>query len=84
MIYRITWEDLGHKLRAGCVSLNEFRAYFSQGPAFLRDVHVTTVRVIDHLGQNTPIPIIFCSRWKARFLVNSRPCCFTDLCKLGI
>jgi hypothetical protein len=64
--YRMAWENLGHKLRAGSVSLKEFRAFFSQGPASLHDIQVTSINVVDHLGENIPVPTIFCSSWKAR------------------
>src|SRR6202020_1980643 len=62
----ITWEDLGNKLHAGCVSLKEFRAYLSQGPASLNDIPVIKLHIVGHLGQNILVPIMFCSSWKVR------------------
>lgn len=61
-------EDRGNGLRAGHVSLEEFSTYFSQGPASasLRNIQVTKILVMDHLGQNIPVPITFCSTWEVR------------------
>jgi hypothetical protein len=62
----VTWEDLGNNLCAGRVSLKDFRKYFSQGPASLHDIQVIKVQIVDHLGQNIPVPIAFCSSWNVR------------------
>jgi hypothetical protein len=65
-ISSIVWDDLGNELRAGRVSLGEFRAYLNQGPATasLHNIQVTNILVMDHLGQNIPIPTMFCSTWE--------------------
>jgi hypothetical protein len=67
-ISSISWEDIGNELRAGHVSLEEFRTYLSQGPAStsLHSIQVTKILVIDHLGQNIPVPTMFCSTWEVR------------------
>jgi hypothetical protein len=65
----MTWEDLGNDLRAGRVSIKDFRDYFSRGPASLHDIPVTNIQIVDHLGQNIPVPIMFCSSWKVRLFV---------------
>ncbi|KIM81318.1 hypothetical protein PILCRDRAFT_507981 [Piloderma croceum F 1598] len=44
----IFWEDLGNKLRA----------------ASLRNIQVTKILVLDHLGQYIPVPTMFCSTWE--------------------
>lgn len=66
-------EDLGNGLRAGRASLEEFSTYFRQGPASasLRNIQVTKILVMDHLGQNIPVPTMFCSTWEVcSFLVS--------------
>jgi hypothetical protein len=72
-ISSIYWEDLGNKLRAGRLSLQEFRTYSSQGPASasLRNIQITKILVLDHLGQYIPVPTMFCSTWEVRFFLAS-------------
>ena len=57
------WEDLGTHLRAAPLTLKEFRAYFRRGPASLRDIQITSIKILDHLGNDIPVPIMFCSSW---------------------
>jgi hypothetical protein len=71
IISRIMWDDLGHKLRAGSVSLKKFRAFVSRGPASLRHIQVTSINVVDHLGKNLPVPTMFCTSWKVHLFVTS-------------
>jgi hypothetical protein len=75
-ISSIVWEDLGNELRAGRISLDEFRTYLNQGPATasLRNIQVTKILVMDHLGQNIPIPTMFCSTWEVRSFLASYIC----------
>jgi hypothetical protein len=63
-LYSITWEDTGNSLRTGCLSLREFRAYFSRGPVSLREIQIAKLRIVDHLGEILSVPMIFCSSWK--------------------
>ena len=37
------------------------------GPYDLRDIQFLKVTVVDHLGQNIPVPTIFCTEWKVGF-----------------
>jgi hypothetical protein len=56
-------------LRAGRVSLREFLARLKEGSDFLHDIQIHKVLVVDHLGRNIPVPIVFCSSWKVSFSV---------------
>ena len=68
-LYSITWECIGNSLRAGCLSLGEFRAFFSRGPISLRDIEIANLHIVDHLGEILSVLIIFCSSWKVCPLV---------------
>jgi hypothetical protein len=61
--------ELGNGLRAGRVSLRDFFACLGEGPNFLCHIRVNSILVVDHLGQNIPVPTNFCSTWEVRFLL---------------
>jgi hypothetical protein len=65
--------ELGNGLRAGHVSLKDFHAYLKQGPTYLHHIQVDKVLVIDHLGRNIPVPVIFCSTWQVSGFSSSDP-----------
>ena len=56
----------GSSVRAQNISSADFNRLLQQGPPFLRHIQVSKITVIDHLGRNIPIPIIFCSAWQVR------------------
>jgi hypothetical protein len=56
--------ELGNELRAGLASLWRFHDLFSQHLPPLYHIKLNTVEVLTHLGENIPVPTIFCSRWK--------------------
>ena len=56
--------DIGNELRTGYVSLKRFHAILEQRLPDIGHIQVQTVYVVDHLGQNIPVPFIFCSRWE--------------------
>ena len=56
----------GSSLRAQNISSADFNRLLQQGPPFLRHIQVSKVTVVDHLGRNIPVPIIFCSAWQVR------------------
>ncbi|KIM76410.1 hypothetical protein PILCRDRAFT_649108 [Piloderma croceum F 1598] len=60
----VSWTEFGNRLHAGRFPLMDFLSYLRQGPSFLRYIQVHTVLVVDHLGQNIPVPTMFCSSWK--------------------
>jgi hypothetical protein len=60
----LPWMELGNELRAGRVSLRKFHCLLEQYPVFLHHIQLSTVKVVDHLGQSIPIPSMFCSAWK--------------------
>ena len=72
-ISSIVWDDFGNGLRAGRVSLGEFRTFLNQKPvtASLRNIQVSKILVMDHLGQNIPIPTMFCATWEVRSFLAS-------------
>ena len=45
------------------ISLKYFHSRLRQGPLSLRHVQVDMITVVDHLGRNIPVPILFCSAW---------------------
>ena len=45
-------------------SLHDFYNYLERGPESIRNIHVPTVEVTDHLRRVLPIPLIFCSTWE--------------------
>lgn len=59
----ISWPELGNGMRAGRVSLKSFQKCLKQGPPSLYRVRVDKVTVVDFLGRNIPVPILFCSTW---------------------
>ena len=61
--------ELGNGLRAGRVSLQDFRAALSHGPLSLRYIQLDKVVVVDHLGRNIPVPTMFCSTWKVSYFI---------------
>jgi hypothetical protein len=50
-------------MRTGRVSLEYFYSRLRQGPLSLRRVQVDMITIVDHLGRNIPVPILFCSAW---------------------
>jgi hypothetical protein len=56
--------DIGNELRTGYVSLKRFHAILEQRLPDIGHIQVQAVYVVDHLGQNIPVPFIFCSRWE--------------------
>jgi hypothetical protein len=56
--------ELGNKLGAGYVPINEFQNVLRPHLPSLRHIQINTVQVVDHLGQTLPVPIMFCSAWK--------------------
>jgi hypothetical protein len=68
MIRRVSWKEFGDKLRKGSeVSIGEFIS-LTKNCSSLHHIPVSAVLVIDHLGQNIRVPIIFCSTWKVDFV----------------
>ena len=55
--------DLGDELRAGLATLQRFHDLFSQRLPSLYHIKLHTVEIISHLGENIPVPTIFCSTW---------------------
>ncbi|KIM80413.1 hypothetical protein PILCRDRAFT_9594 [Piloderma croceum F 1598] len=60
----LSWENLGNDLRSGRISLKDFYTILNCGPPSLRHIQLHKILVLDHLGRNIPVPIMFCSRWK--------------------
>jgi hypothetical protein len=60
----VAWTDIGDRLRAGHAFLDVFHGSFIRHLPFLGHIKLDTVRVVDHLGQNIPVPTIFCSTWQ--------------------
>lgn len=48
----------------GHVALRDFRTLVKHGPHSLRDIRICKVLVMDHLGDNIPVPTMFCSSWR--------------------
>jgi hypothetical protein len=71
----VSWGSLMDELRTNHTSIEELEALLNQGPAVLRHIQVDKVIVVNHLGQNIPVPTIFCSRWEVEFTMFS--CLFT-------
>jgi hypothetical protein len=68
MIRRVSWNEFGDKLRTGSeASIREFIS-LTRYRSSLHHIPVSTVLVIDHLGQNIRVPILFCSTWKVDFV----------------
>ncbi|KIM74240.1 hypothetical protein PILCRDRAFT_709571 [Piloderma croceum F 1598] len=63
----VAWMDIGNELRTGYVSLKRFHATLAQRLPDIGHIQVQAVYVVDHLGQNIPVPFIFCSRWELGF-----------------
>jgi hypothetical protein len=59
----VLWMELGNGVRTGHVSLKYFHTRFKQGPLSLHHIQDEKIMVVDHLGQNIPVPILFCSTW---------------------
>lgn len=61
MVYlRASWKELGNGVRSGSVSPEHFNRFLHQKSGSLPYIHVK-ILVVDHLGRNLPIPIVFCS-----------------------
>jgi hypothetical protein len=76
--------DIGNEFRAGRVSLARFRELLNRRLPFLDHIKIDSVRVVDHLGQNIPVPIMFCSTWKVSFSFSHHVLQITDLGKLEL
>ncbi|KAF8336038.1 hypothetical protein F5887DRAFT_988374 [Amanita rubescens] len=64
----------GSSVRAQNISPANFNRLLQQGPPFLRHIQVSKVTVVDHLGRNIPVPIIFCSVWQDFYVFISELC----------
>ena len=60
-------------LRTGHASLEEFRGLLNRRLPFLSHIKLSAVYVVDHLGQNIPVPAMFCSTWKVYFFPSLFP-----------
>jgi hypothetical protein len=56
--------DIGNELRAGHVSPARFRDMLNRRLPFLGHIQISSVYVVNHLGQTIPVPTIFCANWK--------------------
>jgi hypothetical protein len=62
MLYpRLSWTQLGNELRTGHLFLQDFRVLINYGPPSLHDINICKILVLDHLGENIPVPTMFCS-----------------------
>ena len=60
----VAWMDIGNDLCTGHVSLRKFHTLLRQHIPSLQHIQLETLSVVDHLGQNIPVPTMFCSTWK--------------------
>lgn len=68
--FSVTWIELGNDLRSGHIPLSTFYKSLRERLPPLRYIQLESVLVVDHLGQNMPIPTIFCSTWKVHNIVS--------------
>jgi len=66
--YSVEWMKFGGQLSLSRESLKRFFASLRRCRPFLHHIPLISVQVVDHLGQNIPVPILFCSTWKVRGL----------------
>ena len=62
--YSVEWTKFGNQLPRGLASVHTFSACLKQRLPFLHHIPLNAVRVVDHLGQNIPVPTLFCSTWE--------------------
>lgn len=56
-----------NELRTGGIFLPGFREAVNYGPPTLHDIQVRKIIVVDHLGENIPVPEIFFSNRRVAF-----------------
>lgn len=65
--YRDVWPELERGMGEETLAeLANFHFLLEQESASLQHIKVDAVIVIDHLGRNLPVPLIFCSSWQVR------------------
>ena len=59
MVLSVAWMNLGNELYADHASHKHFHAILEQRLPNLGHLNVQTVHVVDHLGQNLPMPLFW-------------------------
>jgi hypothetical protein len=68
ILYSLAWMVLGNKSHAVPASHQRFHDLFAERLCFMGRIKLNTVDVLSHLGDIIPVPTIFCSTWKVRFI----------------
>ncbi|KIM74459.1 hypothetical protein PILCRDRAFT_14367 [Piloderma croceum F 1598] len=63
-LHSVEWVEVADGLRTGHATLKGFHGLLNRRLPFLSHIKLNAVHVVDHLGQNIPVPAMFCSTWK--------------------
>ncbi|KAF7982771.1 hypothetical protein HWV62_26680 [Athelia sp. TMB] len=70
----VVWPELEAEGELSSTALAEFYTRLTQETASLRHIKVDMLMVVDHLGRNLPVPMMFCHNWQDFHLVIAGHC----------
>ncbi|KAF7969335.1 hypothetical protein HWV62_27727 [Athelia sp. TMB] len=73
-IRHVVWPELEAEGELSSTALAEFYTRLTQETASLRHIKVDMLMVVDHLGRNLPVPMMFCHNWQDFHLVIAGHC----------